>query len=273
MNISDIKENLINIYTDRIEYDKFNEKYYLVSLPMFLDTGKAVSINIEKISEKDYIFSNTLYIDLEIHLEKENLINAYTLNKNRFNEVKDTLLSENNIRISENLEKKININTSEELANELFLYAHYIKTYYNHIYNYILAFSKSGDKRLAFSKSITKFLDNYNKKYKKNIEKFTHDEFISNVDFFKTEKNMVLSSANSREHILEALIDFEIIHDKYRNGILFLEMTKKNNLNNTYIEKIIPKLTRLNIKHCVITNRENFYSEEYSKIEELLNNE
>ena len=50
-------------------------------------------------------------------------------------------------------------------------------------------------------------------------------------------------------------------------------MSKKNNLNNTYIEKIIPKLKKLNIKYYIITNRENFYSDEYSKIEELLKNE
>lgn len=273
MVISTLKEELINIYLDRIEYEKFNDKYYLVSLPMFLDTGKSVTVNIEKINESEYIFSNTLYIDLENHLDKENLLNDYILNKQKFNEIKDTLLSENKIKISENLEKYINIDNSQTLADELFIYAHSVKTYYNHIYNYILAFSKTGDKKLAFSKSINKFLENYNKKYRKNIEKFTHDEFISNVEYFKTEKNTILSSANSREHILEALMDFETIKNEYRNGILFLEMSKKNNLNNTYIDKIIPKLNKLNIRYYIITNRENFYSDEYSKIEELLKNE
>lgn len=271
MNKDKLLTHIKNIFNERIEYDEINKKYFSISLPMYLDTGSIISINIVK-ENNQYEFSNNLYKEIELLLKKSDLVKEYLLKKDKLCELKEEFLTKNSITINESLSKIVICDNEGILSKEIFFYAHYITSYYNQVYSHILSTMKTPQLRNILKLSVEQFINNYNLKYQNKINKIEDFDFLSNSYFYKTKSNKVITTANNKQHLAESLLDLQLLKNskEFNSGVVILEVSKKNGLSESYIDKFSEKFQKLKIEFYPITERENIDSIEYKNLMEKL---
>lgn len=272
MKAKDIESQLLRIHSERVVVEELSGKKYTIDLPMFLDTGDTVTVFLEHIEKRRYCLSNNLYLSLEVSLERNDILNSYLLKEDKFVAIKSKFLRDNYIIVSEFLEKNFAYSSHENLAETIFQYAHFVKAYYNHVFHFIIAHQREGDKRNAFARAVANFFDTYYGETTKKIEKVESEDFISSSNYYKTKNSSYISTANSKARIGEAIMDFETLKKTggMKKGMILLEVTPSNNLSQVYVDKVASKLKAFGIDYMVFNDRDNFKSDPYKQLKSYI---
>lgn len=268
MNIDLLRSTLIENFKERIDllYDnEFNN--ISITLPFFLDTGDSISIYINR-KENLYEFSNLMYKEISIALNKPNLLKDHLLKKDKHKEIKEKILTKNNINIDQFLTKIIKTSDINELSNEIFIYSHFICTYYNHIYNYMVTYMKSTHKKNIFQQSVKRFIEIYNSKNNYNAIEPLNNDFISNSEYYLTKNRQIITTTNNKVNLTETIIDFQNLNEnttKYKKAFVLI---KSNEVSDEYLKKLEKTTEKLKINFVSIKDINNIDSEEFKNFEE-----
>lgn len=277
---NNIKLRLLETYRHLININKLNSKIYEIELPLFLNTGDAIDIQLI-LNKNEVVLKNTLYKQIEDALVDKCSIQQirkdYFLNEKKFISLKNEL-SKNNIETSLLLEKRIDIKCfKEELEREIFLYAYLIIRYYNYIYDYLIEKLSEQDQAEIFKNEVQKFIDYINVK-NKNV-KFNaiikeEYEVVSTYNTYYKHKAKIITGINSKIHFLEAMMDINKIREKEENKELktyiLIDKRKKSDITDIYLDKMLKNEN--NIEVYKVKEMSEFNKIEES-LEELMRNE
>ncbi|WP_461629728.1 hypothetical protein [Labilibaculum euxinus] len=255
----------------KVDVKHIAENMSVYWLPMYLDSGKTVSVFIEK-RDNEFIFTNNLYVDLEISLNKPNIMRDYVLKSSKFVTQKSEILLKNGIAVNELQVQRVIVDTYEELSDKLFHYAHFIKIFYNHIYNYMIIHSKVSEQKDILKNSVKQFLKDYCRSNKNAVKKLDSDGLLSNTNYYKTKKGTIISTANSKLRLAEMFLDFETLADRglSKGGIVLMDISSKNHLTEDYIYKLKLKFKKYNIEPLPVIDRENLQSSAFKRLREVI---
>lgn len=273
-----IQSILMEVYKSLINITQITKDSYDLELPLFLNTGDAVDIQI-CIKNGEVILKNKLHRLIEEavsdkctiqHIRKE-----YFFNSKKFTILKDEMIN-NGIEVNLLLEKKIPEKIFyDTLEKEIFLYLFQITRYYNYVYDYIVERLNGEDQEEIFKNEIKKFIENFNQKRSKHFCILENENFdiISTYNIYYKYNVKVITGVNSRVHLLEAIMDLKKIKEKEKElkSYILIDKRKKNDITDTYIEKMIK-----NEKDIHIHKVENFKNlKKFEKIldKEYLNND
>lgn len=275
LNIDKYKNDLKKVYEQAVDIIKIRKDFYEIELPLFLNTGDVVDIQLSVKNEKNIILKNELYKIVEKRIsEKVNNINLkkdYFLNEEKFITLKNSL-KENNIEINLLLEKNIqNKEFEENFVEEIFKYSFEVIRYYNYIYDYLVENLRGEIQSKIFNNEIKNFVESFNKKIRRNdlkMKKILKDEedLISNYNSYYKTRNKIITGINSKVHLLEAIKDIEKIKKKDKNiqTYILIDQKKKSDLSDKYIEKMFKDEILNKIEYFGVTKEEDLY--EFEKI-------
>ena len=213
--ISDLMLNFVSIE------ESIKENYLKIELelPYFFNTSDNLEIVLE-IYDKEVIIKNNYYMYLSEILSSyhgyKRIMEEYLLNKTgKFDSIIEEVLKPLEITHNLNLEKSVDINEFIENLEEIIInYSFAVTRYYNHIYDYVIVYSREKVKKEMFKKEIQRLIENVEKKTKKEsftlIEKKKSKAFSDRNVYFKSEDS-VLAGIYSRYHLLEALRDLRTV--------------------------------------------------------------
>lgn len=270
--------SLKNIYIERLEIDEIDNDNFSIFLPMFLDTGNSIDIHISKLERNKYILSNNLYIYLEEKLKRNDLIKSYLLKSTSLKEIKRAVLEKNNIAISINQEKEIVYKNEEDFANELFLYAHCIKIYFNDLYNIAKNKKPPIEREKIFLSAVENFVTNFNSSVELKLDKFQDNKEISSKnEIYLTSNNKgekkIISNVLNERNALRTLINFNTLYGnkKYEKGILFFDMEDRS-LTDSVVLEIENSLKKIGISSYKIDNANDF-DDKFDEIKDKILND
>ncbi|MGL4864824.1 MAG: hypothetical protein ACRC4T_17150 [Cetobacterium sp.] len=281
LNIDKYKNDLKKVYEQAVDIIKIRKDFYEIELPLFLNTGDVVDIQLSIKNEKNIILKNELYKIVEKRIsEKVNNINLkkdYFLNEEKFINLKNSL-KENNIEINLLLEKNIqNKEFEEKFVEEIFKYSFEVIRYYNYIYDYLVENLRGEIQSKIFNNEIKNFVESFNKKIKRNDLKMKEilkdeEDLISNYNSYYKTKNKIITGINSKVHLLEAIKDIEKIKkkDKDVQTYILIDQKKKSDLSDKYIEKMFKDEILNKIKYFGVTKEEDLYDFEKILLEKIL---
>lgn len=280
LNIDKYKNDLKKVYEQAVDIIKIRKDFYEIELPLFLNTGDVVDIQLSVKNEKNIILKNELYKIVEKRIsEKVNNINLkkdYFLNEEKFINLKNSL-KENNIEINLLLEKNIqNKEFEEKFVEEIFKYSFEVIRYYNYIYDYLVENLRGEIQSKIFNNEIKNFVESFNKKIKRNDLKMKEilkdeEDLISNYNSYYKTKNKIITGINSKVHLLEAIKDIEKIKkkDKDVQTYILIDQKKKSDLSDKYIEKMFKDEILNKIKYFGVTKEEDLYDFEKILLEKI----
>lgn len=280
LNIDKYKNDLKKVYEQAVDIIKIRKDFYEIELPLFLNTGDVVDIQLSVKNEKNIILKNELYKIVEKRIsEKVNNINLkkdYFLNEEKFINLKNSL-KENNIEINLLLEKNIqNKEFEEKFVEEIFKYSFEVIRYYNYIYDYLVENLRGEIQSKIFNNEIKNFVESFNKKIKRNDLKMKEilkdeEDLISNYNSYYKTKNKIITGINSKVHLLEAIKDIEKIKKKNKDvqTYILIDQKKKSDLSDKYIEKMFKDEILNKIKYFGVAKEEDLYDFEKILLEKI----
>lgn len=275
LNIDKYKIDLKKMYEEAVDIVKIRKDFYEIELPLFLNTGDVVDIQLSVKNEKNIVLKNELYKIVEKRIsEKVNNINLkkdYFLNEEKFINLKNNL-KENNIEINLLLEKNIQIKEFEEkFVEEVFKYSFEVIRYYNYIYDYLVENLRGEIQSKIFNNEIKNFVESFNKKIKRNDLKMKEilkdqEDLISNYNSYYKTRDKIVTGINSKVHLLEAIKDIEKIKKKDKNiqTYILIDQKKKSDLSDKYIEKMFKDEISNKIEYYGVAKEQDLY--EFEKI-------
>lgn len=251
-NIVKYIKSLQEVYTNAINIVEIRKNFYEIELPIFLNTGDAVDLQMSTKDDEYVVIKNELYKSIERKIEKEmnnqNLKKDYFLHKEKFSYLKKSLI-DNGIEINLLLEKKISKKDFQDnFINEILIYSFEVTRYYNYIYDYLVENLRGEIQSKVFKEEIKDFIKRFNEKREaKNffVEEITDSQegIVSSYNLYYKAENKVITGINSKVHLWEAIKDIESIKKKYEGikSYILIDQKKKNDLSEAYIEKIFSK--------------------------------
>lgn len=257
MNIKELEIELEKFYKKIIKINRYKDNIYDINLPLFLDNGDKVDLTLQIIDKNTIILRNDLYKSIEKSI-KENVNNAsnikkeYLLNEEKFKNIVENIIIENEIEYGLTLKKTIIFDGFySSFVFEIFKYSFNIIRYYNYIYNYILIHSKDESQSKLLKDAIKKFITIFNDKNNTKISKIEKEELnYSRNDYYGYNNEIVISGIGTKLSLHQVTDDIEELIDKkeYNRAIVFFEINKKNGLEK-YVDK---KMKNINSKNLNI---------------------
>lgn len=274
MNMKELEIELEKFYKKIIKIKHYKDNIYDINLPLFLDNGDKVDLTLQIIDKNTIILRNDLYKSIEKSI-KDNVNNVsnikkeYLLNEEKFKNIVENIIIENEIEYGLTLKKKIIFNGSySSFVFEIFKYSFCIIRYYNYIYNYIMIHSKDESQSKLLKDAIKKFITIFNDKNNTKISKIEKEELnYSRNDYYGYNNEIVISGIGTKLSLHQVTDDIEELIDKkeYNRAIVFFEINKKNGLEK-YVDKKMKNINskNLNIKIVKIENTNQIEEELYN---------
>ena len=246
-----LKNEIIEIFKNATSI-KTSEKNIEISLPLYLDNGAKINLFLY-LEKNNCVLYNNLYSTIEDSIflktkNKKDVVKEYLNNPKEFPEIKETLKKFGIDTSSLLLEFKIK--NKKDISIEILMYAEFIKSYYNNLYNILIErLIKTRGKTNIYYNNFTKIVNTY----KKNggFKSIETEETLSNAPFYEN-KEILITASKDEKNLPNIYIDLLELKNKEKKGFVFLnKITKKKE------GLLLKKFKEINIDLVNIDNGDN----------------